>query len=297
MDYKYKSAAKLYHSDTSETAFLISAFERENYFDTIQKLNCYSIIWIKNGNGKLRADFSEFEFEENTIMFFAPYQPFVIYPFKDITGVVIHFHTDFFCLEKHREEISCNGVLFNNIYTPPFIHVNEENIFTLNNIIESINKEIDGKGIAQHELIRSYLKIFLINTSRIKIDQTSEVFIDTLNDKESDMRQRFKECIERHFRIKHSPADYADLLNITPKLLGKLTKSCFNKTPLELIQERIIIEAKRELYLTRKRVKEIAFELGFKDVYYFSRLFKNCTEISPKLYREKITSYNEGNYN
>jgi AraC-like DNA-binding protein len=55
-----------------------------------------------------------------------------------------------------------------------------------------------------------------------------------------------------------------------------------------LIHERIIIEAKRELYLTNKTVKEIAWELGFNDEFYFSRFFKNNTEVSPQLYREKV---------
>jgi AraC-like DNA-binding protein len=55
-----------------------------------------------------------------------------------------------------------------------------------------------------------------------------------------------------------------------------------------LIHERIIIEAKRELYLTNKTVKEIAYELGFNDEFYFSRFFKNNTEVSPQVYREKV---------
>ena len=55
-----------------------------------------------------------------------------------------------------------------------------------------------------------------------------------------------------------------------------------------MIHERIIIEAKRELYLTNKTVKEIAYELGFSDEFYFSRFFKNNTEVSPQLYREKV---------
>lgn len=43
-----------------------------------------------------------------------------------------------------------------------------------------------------------------------------------------------------------------------------------------------------ELYLTNKAVKEIAYELGYDDEYYFSRFFKNNVDISPQVYRDTV---------
>ena len=106
--------------------------------------------------------------------------------------------------------------------------------------------------------------------------------------KEPFILQKLKNAIEEHFKSKHSPADYAKLLYMTPKALAKITKSHFHKTLSSLINERIIIEAKRELYLTDKTVKEIAYELGYEDEYYFSRFFKVNAEVSPQMYRENV---------
>ena len=78
------------------------------------------------------------------------------------------------------------------------------------------------------------------------------------------------------------------MLNISAKALAKITKTYFNKTITDLISERIIIEAKRELYLTNKPVKEIAYQLGYEDEHYFSRFFKNNADISPQLYRDTV---------
>ena len=78
------------------------------------------------------------------------------------------------------------------------------------------------------------------------------------------------------------------MLNISAKALAKITKTYFNKTLTDLISERIIIEAKRELYLTNKPVKEIAYQLGYEDEHYFSRFFKNNADISPQLYRDTV---------
>ena len=50
---------------------------------------------------------------------------------------------------------------------------------------------------------------------------------------------------------------------------------------------RLITEAKRELYLTAKPVKQIAFELGYKDEFYFSRFFKNITGQNISAYKKE----------
>ena len=85
-----------------------------------------------------------------------------------------------------------------------------------------------------------------------------------------------------------SAGHYADMLPITPKALGTITKTHFNKTPTELIAEKIIIEAKNELYIANKAIKPNAYELAYADEYYFIRFFKTNTDISSQTYREKV---------
>jgi AraC family transcriptional activator of pobA len=97
-----------------------------------------------------------------------------------------------------------------------------------------------------------------------------------------------KDVVEKNFSHHRNPGFYAGLLHITPKALGKLVKKHFNKTLTDLIHERVLIEAKRELYLTEKAIKVIASELGFEDPLYFSRWFKKHTNISPEMYRETL---------
>jgi YesN/AraC family two-component response regulator len=108
------------------------------------------------------------------------------------------------------------------------------------------------------------------------------------NNKEPFILQNLKDAIETHFRTKHSASNYADLLNISAKALAKITKTHFNKTLSEMISERIVIEAKRELYLSNKAVKEIANELGYEDEHYFSRFFKTNAEVSLQVYRDTV---------
>ncbi|GGD43387.1 AraC family transcriptional regulator [Emticicia aquatilis] len=269
-------------------AFKILFFESNAFFDHIQRNNYYSLIWIKEGSGILKSDFSEYKFSTNHLLSFSPYQPFMLIPNGSISGVALQFHPDFFCIHKHQTEVACNGVLFNNIYQPPFVLLDTKSTNTLQLIIEQICFEMQNPALAQTELLVSYLKIFLITASRLKTEQHKQAKEDTTNTKEPFILQSLKDAIEAYYREKHAVNEYAEMLNITPKSLAKITKTHLNKNLTTLISERIIIEAKRELYLTNKPIKQIAYELGYQDEYYFSRFFKTNTEISPQVYRNTV---------
>jgi len=267
-------------------AFKIFDFEDNNHFDHLQRNNYYSLIWVKKGSGKVKADFAEHQFEENSLLAFSPYQPYMICTDQPIEGIAIHFHPDFFCIHMHQKEVSCNGVLFNNIYQPTYTKITDAAQITLDLMISHMKTEMQDTALAQYELLVSYLKIFLITASRLKTEQLTQE--NVLDSKEPYILQNLKDAIEKHFRTKHSAIHYADLLNISAKALAKITKTHFNKTLTTLISERIIIEAKRELYMTNKAVKEIAYELGYDDEHYFSRFFKTNADISPQGYRETV---------
>lgn len=278
----------LVNPQNGKLAFQLFSFENNSCFDHIQRLNYYTLIWIQKGSGKVKVDFSEYDFIENQLLAFAPYQPFILATTDVIEGVVIHFHPDFFCIVKHHQEVACNGVLFNNIYEPPYVTIDEIAKATFNMVIAQMKIEMQNPALAQYELLVSYLKIFLITASRLKKEQQSEDYNQVEEDSMPFILQNLKNFIELHFKTKHSASDYADLLNISSKALAKITKDHFNKTLTNLIAERIVIEAKRELYLTNKAVKEIAYELGYDDEHYFSRFFKNNADVSPQMYRNTV---------
>ena len=279
----------LVNPQNGNLAFKIFTFNDLSRFDHIQRNNYYSLIWIKEGRGTLKSDFNEYNWTANSLLAFAPYQPFMISAVEKANGLSINFHPDFFCIHKHHEAVGCNGVLFNNIYQSPVLKLDPDAIKKVEIQINQIKEEMINGELAQYELLLSHLKILLINVSRAKIAQEhGSGFLKDAKNTEPFVLQNLKKHIEEHFRTKHTTSEYADLLNITPKALTKATKKLYNKTTTDLISERIIIEAKRELYLTDKQVKLIANELGYKDEYYFSRFFKNYADVSPQMYRKTV---------
>jgi AraC family transcriptional regulator, transcriptional activator of pobA len=283
-----KSTFTLINPQNGNLAFKLFSFDNNSCFDHIQRLNYYTLIWIKEGNGAVKVDFAEYDFSENQVLAFAPYQPFMLSNKTEINGIAIHFHPDFFCIVKNHHEVACNGVLFNNIYEPPYVNLDKAAQITFDMVLESIKIEMQNPALAQYELLTSYLKIILITASRLKKEQQPIEVAQVDENAIPFILQNLKNYIELHFKTKHSASHYADLLNISPKALATITKNHFNRTLTNLIAERIIIEAKRELYLTNKAVKEIAFELGYDDEHYFSRFFKNNADVSPQIYRETV---------
>nr|WP_262911752.1 helix-turn-helix transcriptional regulator [Joostella atrarenae] len=76
-------------------------------------------------------------------------------------------------------------------------------------------------------------------------------------------------------------------MGISPKSLTKHFQRLGFDTPSDIIKNRIILEAKRQLSYTNNSVKEIAFMLGFNDPAYFTRFFKKALTVSPLQYRNK----------
>ena len=279
-------AHTLVDQDSKKLVFKLTSFDHLEQFAEVQRLNLYTLLWIQAGEGEAIVDFNTYRYQAGRLFSFTPYQPFLIKPEGPARAWLLQFHSDFFCIHKHHQEVACHGVLFNTIYNQPFVEVDELTANSFQMIIGEIEKGIEQNEMAMHELVLSYLKLFLIHASRLR--QKQEPAEDGKQAPEASIPQQLKKLIEQNFKKSHSPKDYADLLYISPKALGKIAKKYFNKNLTTVIAERIIIEAKRELYLTSKSVREIAYELGYDDEYYFSRFFKKNTSITPSVFRKTV---------
>ncbi len=283
-----KQSYTIANPQNGNLGFRLAFFKDNSFFDHLQRVNYYSVIWVKKGRGDIRANFSEYGFKEDMLFAFSPFEPFMFMPNDEFEGVVLNFHPDFYCIHQHQEEVSCRGVLFHNIFQLPYVILSDEEKQIMSMLIQQINAEMTNPRLAQHEAIVCLMKLFLICGSRLKTKQQLEAQKATGGGKDPKMIKDLRIHIEGHFKTKHSPAEYAELLNISHKALAKITKTHFNKTLSHLINERIVIEAKRELFLTNKPIKTIASELGYEDEYYFSRFFKINADVSPQTYRDTV---------
>lgn len=96
-----------------------------------------------------------------------------------------------------------------------------------------------------------------------------------------------KKLLSEDSHINRRPSYYAQLLHISPVYLNEVVKNITGTTASKYIQDEIILRAKRMLIYTTLSIKEIAFNLGFDDHTYFTRLFTQTAGLSPTTYRKK----------
>ncbi|AZA84257.1 AraC family transcriptional regulator [Chryseobacterium lactis] len=245
----------------------------------------YSIV-VWKGSGVFSVDDINYSYEGYTILFLSPYQKLKLSSKSDEEVSVLLFHGDYYCIEYHKEEVACNGLLFNNIYLNPGIELTRENYVYILELFSYIKKEESEKHQFSESIIKTYIQLILAICSKQKSGlSSSSVSNEKLPNKNA---VEFQKLLEAHFRNEKELSFYSDKLNITNNTLSKAVKKEFAKTPTQLINERIILESKKLLHLTYRSVKEIASELGFTDEFYFSRYFKKSVGCSPKNYREKV---------
>ncbi|WPU92930.1 helix-turn-helix domain-containing protein [Mucilaginibacter sabulilitoris] len=243
----------------------------------------YTILFIPDGEGIYHADFGTFNFKGPVILFSTPLQVIYIEQSKPTPVTILQFHGDFYCIEYHRTEVACNGLLFNNIYIQPCITLADKDIRVFENLLNDIDEEFK-QGLPSEIVLRSYLQLFLAKSSSIKIKLIDN---HTESREKDEQMERFRQLLDQHYLTLHKPSEYAQLLSMSPNNFTKRCSRYFKKTPSQLIQERIILEAKKQLHLTRQSIKEIAYALKFEDEFYFSRFFKKVTKVSPQTFRDK----------
>lgn len=98
---------------------------------------------------------------------------------------------------------------------------------------------------------------------------------------------RFRAEVEQHYRDQWQVADYAIALRATPTRLNRLCLKLAGKSAFDIAQDRLMLEACRKLTYVPASIASIAYELGFQDPAYFSRLFKKRIGVTPKAFRLK----------
>jgi AraC-like DNA-binding protein len=258
-------------------------FEQACVVNHPEKIDAFNIFWIKEGKGTYHIDFEEYSFDGNVLFFLSPGQVFTVDSEQIKEAYRLSFVRDFYCIQTHDKEVSCNGVLFNNIYETPFIELEGKDIKKLDFILSELIDEFGHKEAAQYDMLQSYLKQFIIHAVRVRKERHI-----VKDDVESKLFKDFSTLVEFNFTKLHSVTDYANRLGLSPKSLTKHFQKIGTQTPSDFIKNRIILEAKRKLIYTDFSVKEIAFDLGFNDPAYFSRFFTKATEMSPLQFKKVL---------
>ena len=145
--------------------------------------------------------------------------------------------------------------------------------------------EMISKDDLQNDMLQMMLKRLLILCTRIYKEQTE---LTTFDKKSLDIVRDYNYLVETNFKTKKQVADYAEMLHKSPKTLSNLFKKYNEKSPLQIIQDRTVLEARRLLHHSDQSIKEIAYEIGYEDIQSFSRFFKKMEGVSPSEFKKAV---------
>lgn len=164
----------------------------------------------------------------------------------------------------------------------PVIHCKPDNFKLLAYEFEAIKNELNA-GNSLKDLISARAAVIAAIVSK----EAENLFADFKVYQSNPRLAKFNMLIEQHFKKEKLVAFYASNLNISANYLNILCKRNLNVSATQLIQQRVLLEAKRLLQSSDFSIKEIAFQLGFVDHAYFSNFFKSQTGATPTHFREK----------
>lgn len=263
-----------------------SNLSQEYLFGTKEAL--LTIAWNIGSDQKVMIDEVEYEFPSQHVLPLIAANSFKFSKPADI--IAWQFNREFYCILDHDQEVSCAGFIFYGDKDHMMIALDNAYQIKIEMLHQIFVDEFSEKDNIQGEMLRMLLKRLIILITRLGKKQYYRD--DSITNDESDLVRQFNISLDANFRELHQVQDYANLLNKSPKTLSNIFSKYSEKTPLQLIKERIILEAKRLLYYTDKTSKEIAFDLGFEDPASFSRLFKNATGTSPSSFKNNFVERN-----
>ena len=196
-------------------------------------------------------------------------------------GEVITFSVTFLnTLEKGNSNIAFNLSRLGHFEFEDQKNEFERILFFKKNIVEELKTE----QIEKQNSILNLFSLLFISLSRFNYAQNL-IFSETEN-KTLRYLQEFQKNVRRDFLNNKTIQEYAEELQITTVHLNRVCRSVLKKSPIQIIQEQIIVEAKKYLLNTKYSIAEITYLLNFNDPAYFTRFFKKMENVSPSDFRK-----------
>jgi len=249
----------------------------------IHRADFYGIIWFQTGTTTLWIDFAPVEVKPNTLVFL---NKGVVQRFEDAlscTGKIMLFTDGFFCQSGSDTRFLRNTILFNDLFSIPQVELAKQTL-PFADLLKQMEAELQRtKDDYQADILRNLLHNFLLNAEREKRQRN---FTEVRKGANLDYVTLFKDSIEKDFAGHKLVSYYATCIAISEKRLNQATTAVLGKTPKQMIDERVMLEAKRLLAYTTESIKEIGFRLGFDEPTNFIKYFKKHNGSTPVEFRE-----------
>ncbi|MBA3683539.1 MAG: helix-turn-helix domain-containing protein [Bacteroidetes bacterium] len=249
--------------------------------------NFYEFFVFTEGGGIHELDFNDHKIKASSLHFVSPTQ---VHKLKanQSKGFVLCFTGDIIPFRNKNESFAAHFPFYDFNSSQPYLQVPKKLFHEIFQMVNSIYETFNSNHPFKIDIIRSYLNIILLKVKQFFIEHAKG---DENKNMHRDVRVTdFIKLIDKLYADQLSVQEYSEKLNLSPNYLNALCKKETGKSAIQLIHERILLEARRLLYSTSLSVKEISFSLNFEDVAYFNRFFKKNMLLTPLEYRQQVAN-------
>jgi AraC family transcriptional activator of pobA len=252
--------------------------------DLVQELHrhdFYFILALEKGRGTHEIDFTEYNVSDNSIFILRPGQVHQLEIKAGSKGFLMEFDSSFY----HPKDSIANQRLI-RAGNKNFCEFEVGRFKKLLSVLSYIFNEFVAQQEGYIEVIKANLDIFFIEF--IRQSQNSDNGDKNNSSYAQERLEDLMGLLGLHITKLKQVSQYAELLNLSVYQLNAITRETIGKAASALINEQIILEAKRYLFATPNQVKDIADHLGYEDISYFIRFFKKHTGYSPDAFRKNF---------
>ncbi|MGC9493548.1 helix-turn-helix domain-containing protein [Vibrio genomosp. F10] len=252
--------------------------EQEDPFLEPHRHEYWELVWCKENQGTQSIDFIEYKNRTNRLFTIAPGQ---VHRSEFVgNNVRLLVFAPGFVETNQRSTKLVKSVFACGSDRSPYIDCNEQGIKYLEPLFNMLKEECEqGEKECDWALVESVINCFLRYLLRYA----------KASDRKGEQRDtrvgQLIELIDLHYKEEKKCQFYASKLALTSKRLNEIVKGERGKTVTQLIHDRIVLEANRDLVFSDKTIKTIALELGFEDPAYFSRFYRKKMSESPAGFR------------
>jgi AraC family transcriptional activator of pobA len=247
--------------------------------------NYQEILVIQSGYGRHVIDGHAADLVPHTVALIGKGQVHVFEHASHLTGWIVRFTDDFVPAGLLNPPWNDHAPLFNQLGSAATLMLD----LPAFGAVERMCREMEDEWTQQAAFHGEHALRHLLGVLLIRLQRSYQHALHRTHDDREPHRvyQQFALLLEQHVAAHHDVQFYAHALQLAPTKLSKLLTRTVGKPTKQVIDERLVLEAKRYIHYTELPLKEIAAVLGYTDPFHLSKTFKRITGVTPQAYREQ----------
>jgi AraC family transcriptional activator of pobA len=242
------------------------------------------LILVEAGLLRHSVDGQPFDLSPHTLALISRGQVHTVDRGVEVTGWLLRFADDYLPVSGDGRLWPDFTTTFGGPNTPPMLALRLADVEELNAVADLIEVEWESETLPfGNAVLRHLLAVLLFRIARI---MESAAGTDPAAGEEQRVYRDFTALLERDFTTHHDVAHYAAELGLDPDRLSAILTWLLGKSTKRVIDERLMLEARRALRYSDHSLAQIATALGYADQFHLSKTFKRIVGVSPSTFRQ-----------